>query len=377
MTLEKNTINTIEACRYCPMCRHVCSSEFLSFRESDTPRGRAILLQDVYMGKADYEETVIDAIYNCLLCGCCWSWCAGRDEGGYNIPELIKDARVDIVNKGVAPDIAVKIKNSILKDGNPYSISMENSFSFSIKEKDSNALYYLGSDINFKNKEIAQAFIKILKNTREDFTVFDDECSGGKILSILGFIDDAKIRAEGLYKKIKRINCKSIIISDPLDYDFIKNDFKKFGFIIDDSIKIIHTSEYLAKKIKNNEIILKKSREKATIVDSEYLGRFNGIYNAPREVIKASVGSGFTEMEWSGEKMLSTGEAAMIFQSQIFDKGSKLGKKICDMAKEKSIKILITLSPAAKNNIKSTCESNMSVIDIAEFVNDRINLRGD
>ena len=65
-TIAKNHLNTIDACRYCPMCRHACPSEFIRYRESDTPRGRAILLHNVYRAGTEFDASAIEAIYNCF-----------------------------------------------------------------------------------------------------------------------------------------------------------------------------------------------------------------------------------------------------------------------------------------------------------------------
>jgi len=132
-SITKNNLDTIAACRYCPMCRHACPSEFINYRESDTPRGRGILLDNIYRAGNEFDESTINSIYNCFLCGSCKSWCEGQELGGYDMPELVKFARRDIVKRGMAPKVAKDMKVSLQKNDNPYKFDKQLSFTATVK----------------------------------------------------------------------------------------------------------------------------------------------------------------------------------------------------------------------------------------------------
>jgi Fe-S oxidoreductase len=364
-TLPNNHLNTIEACRYCPMCRQSCPSEFISYRESDTPRGRAIILQSVYRSGEEFNPSRIEAIYNCFVCGSCKSWCAGAEIGHYDIPELMKFARRDIVEKNMAPEIVVSMKNSLLANENQYNIDKSQSFTSNITEQKADVLYYLGPEVNFRNKEIAEAVIKILKHLQSNFTMLRNEPDSGKILDLLGYRKEAKEKAGKLYVKIKATGCKLLVVSDPLAYDAFKTDYPEWGFAFEPGIKIMHVAEYLAENIKSGSLKLAATRDKITLADSEFLGRFNNVFDAPREVIKSSAGAGFEELKWNREKLLSTGEAALTFNDKIFSQGQMLGEKIAVLVNDLKAKKVITLSATAKQNISKATDAE--VLDIAEF----------
>jgi len=354
------------------MCRHVCSSEFLSYKESDAPRGRAILLYNIYEGGRSYDKYTIESIYNCFLCGCCLSWCEGLDEGGYNIPELIKYARKDIVKKGLEPIEIRKMKESLVLNNNIHNVDKNKSFSSSVKEKEAEILYYLGPDINFKNIEIAKATVSILKKFKIDHTILKDEPNSGKILSLLGYSEEAKNKAEELYKRIIKTNCKTILTSDPLAYDAFKKNFPELGLKLEPKIKIKHITEYLNDLRVNRKLEFKKIKKKITLVDSEYIGRFNGIFEDARELLKSISGLNFIEMRWNRMKMLATGEAAFYFNLKDIDTGRELGKKIYNMARDIDAEIIITLSAVAKNNISDAVSGSIEVVDIAEYFAKRL-----
>ncbi len=364
--LLKNNSDTIKACRYCPMCKQSCPSEFISYMESDTPRGRAMLLHSVYIAEKEFTQSTIEAIYNCFVCGSCKSWCAGFEVGAYNIPELMKFARRDIVQKEMTPEVVKSIKTSLIANDNLYQKEKSASFSQSIVERKSDILYFMGSEINFRNPEIAIAAIIIFDHLNISYSLLKNEPESGKILDLIGYREAAIEKAGRLYERIISSGCKTVVVSDPLAYDAFKNDYPGWGFKFDPEVKIVHLSEYLAVLIQSGRLKLSKTNEKITLADSEFLGRFNNIFEEPRVIVKSSACENFVEMRWNREKLLSTGEAAFTFNQQLFTKGDKLGEKIRAQAIDIQCKHIVTLSATAKNNIG--CHTGIKAIDIAEFV---------
>ena len=91
MHIEKN-LDVINACRFCFMCRHLDPVGNVTFREADTPRGRALICDRIRMDAANLSNAdYIDTLYRSALsaanrfqpvtvpkpaCGC-----AGRASG--------------------------------------------------------------------------------------------------------------------------------------------------------------------------------------------------------------------------------------------------------------------------------------------------------
>ena len=348
------------------MCKQACPSGFISYKESDSPRGRAMLMHSVHYAGKEYSASSIEAIYNCFVCGSCMSWCAGFEVGGQHIPDMIKFARKDIVQKNLAPAIVETIKTSLVANNNPYQIEKSKSYTASVTEQKADLLYFMGSETAFKNPEIAEAVVKILNKLKVNFTLLKNEPTSGKILDMLGYETEAIGKATEVFKRINDSGCKTLLVSDPLEYDGFVNDFPKWGLVFAAGIKILHISEYLAEVIKSGSLPLKKSQETITLADSEYLGRFNKMYDAPREVLKASAGANFVEMRWNREKLLTTGETAFTFNDHLFTEGDQLGEKIRIQANDIQCKCIVTLSATAKNNIGN--HTDIKVIDMAEYV---------
>jgi Fe-S oxidoreductase len=366
MGKEKNT-KTLMACRYCFMCRHVCTSGILSSHESDFPRGRALILYSIMKENAEYDTDTINSIYNCFMCGSCMAHCEG---GEYSIPDLMKSSRIEIVNLEKEPETVKNIRKSLIKDDNPYDIDKKHAFKIDLKQK-ADVLYYMGPDINYKNHEIAEAVIEILKKAEVDYSILKDEPACGKTLNILGYISDAKDKAKSLYTKIKNTECKILVVSCPVCYDAFKNDYPEWGFELEPDIRIYHLSEYLTKLVNDGKIKLKQTNKNVTITDSEYLGIFNDLLNPPRELVKLCSGENFVEMNKLENNFLATGETAFIFRGKRFNDGAQIGQKFYTMAKEANADQIVTLSAIAKNNIKAV-NGSVDIVDISEFVNELI-----
>ncbi len=364
MNITANELNTITACRYCPMCRQSCPSEFINYKESDTPRGRAILLSNVYKAGKPFEASTIESIYNCFSCGACKSWCAGQEIGGYDIPELIKFARKDIVEQGLAPKIVQDIRNSLVAHDNTTGLEKSRSFTANESEKQAEVLYVLGEGVNYQYHEIATAFTNILQTSEVNYTVLPGEPTSGKELDLLGYEQDAKDKAMIMAERIKATGCTKVVVSDPLVYDAFKNDYSRWG--IQFSIEVLHVSEYLSRLIQAGKLSLQSVPLRVTLADSEFLGRSNNVYDAPRVVIQSCPEVNYTEMQWHHEYMQSAGEAAFTFDGKTFERGKDLGEKISVKAEAVGAEVIVVLSTAAKEYISAT--TSIKVVDIAEFV---------
>lgn len=364
--ITQNNLDTIAACRYCPMCRQSCPSEFISYRESDTPRGRAILLHNIYKGDKEFDQSAIEAVYNCFLCFSCRSWCEGYNVKGYDIPELIKFARRDIVEKRMAPKIIEKIKTSLVEYNNSLGIDRKEAFTVQQKRTETGeVLYILGEGVNYINKEIAKSVINILDKVYINYAYLRDEPACGKILDLLGYRNEAHEKAMIMAGKIKASGCKTVVVSDPLTYDAFMKDYPDWGINLE-GLEIMHVSQFIEKLIKSGKLKVNQSDVKVTLADSEYLGRNNRVWDSPRLVIKSVAGDNYVEMQWHHDYMQPTGEAAFTFDDEIFTRGEELGKKISQKAEEAGAEVIVTLSAIAKRNISST--TDIKVLDIAEYM---------
>ncbi len=355
MEIENNK-ETIKACKYCLMCKHVCPSGSYKYSESDYTRGRALLLDRVLTKKNEYSEDIVNAIYNCFLCGSCWAHC----EGNFNLTEAIKSSRFDITSLGLEPERVRKIRESILANGHPYYEEKLKPIEIEY-DKHCGILYYLGPDIRFKEKYVVEAAKKVIKAASNCFKVLDNEPVTGKILYLLGYKQEAIAKAKILYKAILETKPKFLIVSDSLSYNAFVSDYPNWGLDLRKATKIMHISEFVI----DSKIKFKKLKMKATLVDSEYLSRFSGLGGPPREILKGVFRENFIELRHKEKNMLPTGEAAFIFNGKEA-KTDKLAKRIADEIEFSGADIVITLNAKARNYLGNLLKKE--VYEFSEFL---------
>ncbi|MDD5016678.1 MAG: (Fe-S)-binding protein [Eubacteriales bacterium] len=105
-------IKTIDEWRNCPMANFICSVSRETGIETNTPRGKMLVLSLLCNGSRTLEKNVVNRIYECCLCGLCTQ--CGFDDT--DIPAAIRAARADICEAGVLPEEIKAFGEDIQKD---------------------------------------------------------------------------------------------------------------------------------------------------------------------------------------------------------------------------------------------------------------------
>eukprot|EP00362_Geleiidae_sp_MMETSP1317_P001017 CAMPEP_0201281982 /NCGR_PEP_ID=MMETSP1317-20130820/4587_1 /ASSEMBLY_ACC=CAM_ASM_000770 /TAXON_ID=187299 /ORGANISM="Undescribed Undescribed, Strain Undescribed" /LENGTH=339 /DNA_ID=CAMNT_0047593487 /DNA_START=945 /DNA_END=1964 /DNA_ORIENTATION=+ len=330
-----------------------------------------------------FEE---DEIWSCTTCGACEAECPVLIE----YIDKIVDLRRGLVDEGMVPQSLQKPLGALEKRGNPYGKlekkridwtkdkEFEEKCKVKILEKKQSAqtLYFVDSITSYDDRmqDIARATARILDAGGVDFGILGkkEKDSGNEV---------RRFGEEMLFCTLKEQNTdailnsgiKSIVTADPHAFNSLKNDYQNIQ-------SVEHISQVIARMLKSGKISLmpvENTNEIYTYHDPCYLGRHNGIYDIPREVIDAIPNLKRIEMhkDCKDRSFCCGGGGLMLFYEPVEEQ--RMGNIRVEMAKQAGANIIVTACPFCMVNIEdaiktSGMEGKMEAIDLVELIDRHI-----
>jgi Fe-S oxidoreductase/nitrate reductase gamma subunit len=334
-------------------------------------------------GEAPAERAMVGEVIDlhelwaCTNCLYCQEHCSSSIE---HVPKIIAMRQYKVLTEAdFAPELQLTFRN-LGNNSNPWGIGSHlradwaKDLGIKTLSEDANVeyLFYVGCSGSFddRGKKVSAAFAKILKAAGVSFGILGTEegCCGDSLMRG-GSEYSYQMLAQANIEIMKGYNVKKIIATCPHGYNAIKKDYPAFG----GDFEVYHHTEIIADLIAKGKITLKKPVEGLyTYHDSCFLGRYNGIYDEPRRILKAVPGLKLTEMERTLAKSFccGAGGARMWMEEDI-------GERINDMRTDQAIAAgadriavgcpfcLTMLTDGIKDRKK---EETMAALDIAEIV---------
>ena len=247
-----------------------------------------------------------DSLWECRTCRACMEVCPAHIE---HVPQIIELRRAEVMMRGQLPQDGSIALKQMEKTGNPFGPQHERSNWI----KDDNIpvigpgeecemLFWIGCCTTYDpiKRKVAHNVLQILKHVGVDVAVLgDDELCCGDPARLFGDENLFQATVKNQIELIKTRKFKSIICHCPHCYNALKNEYPQFG----GNFNILHHTEVIYQLIKEGKIKLELPIEqKITYHDPCYLGRYNDVYEEPREIIKSIKGVQLVEMAHNREK---------------------------------------------------------------------------
>jgi len=212
------------------------------------------------------------------------------------------------------------------------------------KIRGGNVLFYPGCMEKFVLKKIQEDYEKILRKCGVDFIKLKDLelCCGSPVLNA-GYAVDFETIVKKNYKIFKEHGVKKIITPCPACFKTFKLEYPKYLQKFD--IEVEHVSQTIMNAIKNDKLKVKKITKpiKVTYHDPCHLGRYCGVYEEPREILKA-LGYDLVEMALNRENAFCCGGGGGL-KSNYPELSEEIAKMRVKHAKDVKADLIVTSCP--------------------------------
>ena len=253
-----------------------------------------------------------EAIWDCTTCGACMEVCPVFIE---HVPKLIYMRRSLVEMQSSFPDALLSLFENMENRSNPWGIIPAERGKWaaeinapSFEKGQPEYLFYAGCAGSFdtRNKRNSVAVANILNAAGVSWGMLgrDEKCCGDSLRRLGNeYIFDRMAKENVAH--FREIGVKKIIAQCPHCYNTLKNDYPRFGA----DFQVLHHSELIRDLARSGRLKMKGPAELGKVVfhDSCYLGRYNRIFDQPRELIARATGRPPLELERSRARSFCCG----------------------------------------------------------------------
>jgi Fe-S oxidoreductase/nitrate reductase gamma subunit len=338
--------------------------------ESDTQTAES---QPLIGGVIDTE-----AVWNCTTCFACQEVCPVWAEPMVKIGEMRRNL---VLEQAIIPETAEGALRSIEDRGHPWRGTMLTRESWleglEIKtlaeDSDVEVLYWVGCTeaLEERSFKVAQATAKLLKAAGVKFGVLGNEesCCGDPARR-LGNEYLYQMQVEKNLEIFKSYNVKKIVTGCPHCFNTLKNEYPQFG----GEFEVVHHSDFLLGLLREDKLKLTIGPAgTVTYHDPCYLGRYNNVFEAPRQALNYVPGIKLVEMDRNRERNFCCGAGGghMWLEEQMA--GERINVMRTEQALATSAGTVATACPYClqmfQDGIKTkAAEETIQVKDISELL---------
>jgi Fe-S oxidoreductase len=305
----------MDACTKCGRCSSVCPAK---------ASGRDLDPRDVILDLKTYRESVdaggeevdivadggspviaAESMESCMACMACMDACPVDIEHLTHFTEMNRR----LTETGQQPEQVQEAMMNVFQNGNAFGDparkrpAWTDELDFEVpdaREESVEFLWYVGDYPSYdeRNQRVARALARILHEAGVSYGIlYDDEANDGN--------DVRRVGEEGLYEMLVEDNAgamadcdfEKIVCTDPHSYNTFENEYPEMAadLGVDFDYPVFHYTQLLQTLVDEGRLDLGTVDRTVTYHDPCHLGRYNGVFETPREVVEAT-GADLVEM---------------------------------------------------------------------------------
>ncbi|KYG29267.1 (Fe-S)-binding protein [Alkalihalobacillus trypoxylicola] len=390
------------ACVECGRCTAVCPASYTGkklspmdlitkMRDHLTEKGQAItsrtawfpkealLAQTTEYSSKEHSASLIgdviseEEIWACTTCRNCEEECPVMNE---HVDKIIDMRRYLVMTEGKMEAEAKRALTQIERYGNPWGfkqkdrslwvddLQVRTAKDYKKEQEEYDYLFFVGSMAAYekRSQKIARSLIRVLQSAGLKVAILGNkEGNSGDIARRLGneFLYQQLVLAN--IEQFKKQDVKKIVTIDPHAFNTFKNEYPEFGL---KDVQVYHHTELLAKLIQDKKIRpIKEVNETIVYHDSCYLGRYNEVYEPPREILKAIPGVILVEMDKSRERSMCCGAGGGLMWME-----ERVGKRVQVERTEQALAVSPTVISTACPYCMSMISDGTKSLDVEQQV---------
>jgi len=368
------------ACSQCGYCVEECDQFYGRGWESQSPRGKWYWLRQYMEGREKWDQFMVDTILVCTTCELCNLRCSASlpiEPSWMKLRGLLVHEK----KKMTFPPFEM-MAAALQKEGNIWAAYRRNRaawFPKDIQEKHgpahrAKAAYFAGCTASYVEHDIAMASVRLLDAAGVDFTYVGEKenCCGTPMLVAGKWDLFAEVMKQNV-QVMKEAGVDMVITSCPACNMMWRQVYpawaKKLG--VEYGIVAKHYSEVVAEKIQKGEFKFpdqpQKGRVTVTWHDSCHIGRASGVYEPPRQLIRAIPNVNFEEMPYNREAAHCCGSVLTLIKDPPV--AAEVGKTRLEEALEVDAEKILALCPCCEVQLRVSAKKKQIPVEVMDLAN--------
>lgn len=326
-----------------------------------------------------------EELSGCTTCRACEDACPVMNE---HVGQIIDMRRYLVMAEGKMDPEAQRAVTNIERQGNPWGLSKKDRVKWrdldetisipTVKElkkadEEFEYLFWVSSmgAYDSRSQKISLAFAKLMNEAGVSFAILGNtEANSGDTARRIGNEFLFQEIAEKNIKTFEKNNVTKIVTIDPHAYNIFKNEYPDLGY---EAEEVLHHTEMLYDLVSSGRLNpVEPINQRLTYHDSCYLGRYNGVYDPPREILKAIPGLDLVEMVRNKESGMCCGAGGGLMWTEETT-GNRINVARTEQALETEPSMISSACPFCLTMLSDgtkakDVDQDISTMDVAEIL---------